>query len=335
MRRRDRRRSVDRMTMTLPPAATAADLLTDEMLERFDARAPGYDRDNRFFEEDFAELRQSGYLHAPLPASYGGLGLDLGGRQPPPAPAGVRRAGHRRRRQHAPLLGRARRRPAPRRRPLVRLDPRAGGGRPHPRRRPRRGGQRPAGPAVQLVGHPRRRRLGDQRAQDLRQPLAGVDLPRRARHGHQRPGQPAGRPRVRAPGLAARAHRGDVGHARHARHAVARHDPRPHVHPGRRRSSSSRPPASPVPACTRSPSSPGRCSASPASTAASPTGRSTRSWPSSRSASSVALTRSMAYHPGIQHQIAEMRIRLEAIDAYLDRCATTGRPASTTAWPGR
>jgi alkylation response protein AidB-like acyl-CoA dehydrogenase len=32
---------------------------------------------------------------------------------------------------------------------------------------------------------------------------------------------------------------------------------------------------------------------------------------------SIALTRSMAYHPGVQHEIAEMRIALESIDGYL------------------
>ena len=36
---------------------------------------------------------------------------------------------------------------------------------------------------------------------------------------------------------------------------------------------------------------------------------------------SIALTRSMAYHPEVQHHVAEMRIDLEAIDAYLDRIA--------------
>jgi alkylation response protein AidB-like acyl-CoA dehydrogenase len=36
---------------------------------------------------------------------------------------------------------------------------------------------------------------------------------------------------------------------------------------------------------------------------------------------SLALTRSMAYHPEIQHGVAEMRMALEAIDAYLEpRC---------------
>ena len=51
---------------------------------------------------------------------------------------------------------------------------------------------------------------------------------------------------------------------------------------------------------------------------------------------SIALTRSMAYHPGVQHEVAEMRITLEAIDAHLEHVwSTTGRTASTTAWSGR
>jgi alkylation response protein AidB-like acyl-CoA dehydrogenase len=54
-------------------------LLTDEMLARFDERAPLYDRANRFFDEDFAELRESGYLSCALPIEYGGSGLGLHG----------------------------------------------------------------------------------------------------------------------------------------------------------------------------------------------------------------------------------------------------------------
>lgn len=54
-----------------------ADLLTDDMLARFDERAPTYDRENRFFDEDFAELRRSGYLLAAVPAELGGSGLGL------------------------------------------------------------------------------------------------------------------------------------------------------------------------------------------------------------------------------------------------------------------
>jgi alkylation response protein AidB-like acyl-CoA dehydrogenase len=34
---------------------------------------------------------------------------------------------------------------------------------------------------------------------------------------------------------------------------------------------------------------------------------------------SLALTRPMAYHPGVQHHIAEMRIALEGAEAHLDR----------------
>jgi alkylation response protein AidB-like acyl-CoA dehydrogenase len=52
-------------------------VLTPEMLARFDARAPEYDRENRFFTEDFEELRESGYLDLALPTEYGGPGLSL------------------------------------------------------------------------------------------------------------------------------------------------------------------------------------------------------------------------------------------------------------------
>ena len=61
------------MTTMLPHT----EVLTEEMLARFDQRAPHYDRDNRFFHEDFAELRDAGYLHLALPAEYGGAGLSL------------------------------------------------------------------------------------------------------------------------------------------------------------------------------------------------------------------------------------------------------------------
>ena len=52
-------------------------LLTDEMLARFDERAATYDRENRFFHEDFEELTESGYLLAAVPEAYGGAGLSL------------------------------------------------------------------------------------------------------------------------------------------------------------------------------------------------------------------------------------------------------------------
>jgi alkylation response protein AidB-like acyl-CoA dehydrogenase len=56
---------------------TTNQLLTDEMLARFDERAAVYDRENRFFDEDFEELRQSGYLDIAIPEKFGGPGLRL------------------------------------------------------------------------------------------------------------------------------------------------------------------------------------------------------------------------------------------------------------------
>jgi alkylation response protein AidB-like acyl-CoA dehydrogenase len=67
------------MTTMDPRASTQAaeTLLTDDMLARFDERAPMYDRENRFFDEDFDELRASGYLSLAVPVELGGGGLDL------------------------------------------------------------------------------------------------------------------------------------------------------------------------------------------------------------------------------------------------------------------
>jgi alkylation response protein AidB-like acyl-CoA dehydrogenase len=47
------------------------------MLARFAARAPVYDRENRFFDEDFEELRASGYLTMAVPRELGGRGYTL------------------------------------------------------------------------------------------------------------------------------------------------------------------------------------------------------------------------------------------------------------------
>ena len=41
---------------------TNPQVLSEELLARCQERAPGYDQDNRFFQEDFDELRQAGYL---------------------------------------------------------------------------------------------------------------------------------------------------------------------------------------------------------------------------------------------------------------------------------
>lgn len=58
-------------------SATPEILLHDDLLERFRERAGRYDRDNAFFDEDLAELREAGYLTALVPAELGGLGWSL------------------------------------------------------------------------------------------------------------------------------------------------------------------------------------------------------------------------------------------------------------------
>ena len=185
----------------------------EELLARFDERAPKYDHDNEFFTEDFEELRDRGYFLASLPAEYGGAGLDLKAinaiqrRIAYVAPAtavavnmhhywvgmcaDMHRAG-----DHS-----------------ARLGAREGGRGPHLRRRSRRGRQRPAAAALHHEGRAGRRRLGDHRPQDLRLPLAGVDLPRLPRQDNSDPENPKivhgflHRDTPRLPD------RGDVGHA--------------------------------------------------------------------------------------------------------------------------
>ena len=58
-------------------APIAAGVLSDSLLETFRARAAGYDRENRFFQEDFDDLRQAGYLRMAVPRELGGLGFTL------------------------------------------------------------------------------------------------------------------------------------------------------------------------------------------------------------------------------------------------------------------
>ena len=51
--------------------------LSEDLLMRFDSRAATYDRENRFFEQDFEDLRTANYLLLPVPAEFGGPGLNL------------------------------------------------------------------------------------------------------------------------------------------------------------------------------------------------------------------------------------------------------------------
>jgi alkylation response protein AidB-like acyl-CoA dehydrogenase len=51
--------------------------LPDEMLERFRSRAAGLDQRNEYFHDDLQELRDIGYLAAAVPVEHGGWGLSL------------------------------------------------------------------------------------------------------------------------------------------------------------------------------------------------------------------------------------------------------------------
>lgn len=48
-----------------------------EIFERCGQRAQQYDRENKFFQEDFEELRDAGYLLLPVPEEFGGYGMSL------------------------------------------------------------------------------------------------------------------------------------------------------------------------------------------------------------------------------------------------------------------
>jgi alkylation response protein AidB-like acyl-CoA dehydrogenase len=57
--------------------APAFSVLPEDILQRCAERAADYDRENRFFFEDFEELRNAGYLLQAIPREFGGLGLQL------------------------------------------------------------------------------------------------------------------------------------------------------------------------------------------------------------------------------------------------------------------
>jgi alkylation response protein AidB-like acyl-CoA dehydrogenase len=63
-------------TLTITQSATRTELPTD-LLEGFRARAGELDRTNAYFAEDLAELRELGYLAAAVPTNLGGWGLNL------------------------------------------------------------------------------------------------------------------------------------------------------------------------------------------------------------------------------------------------------------------
>lgn len=63
--------------MATATSVASQSLLTPALLERCRERAPMYDRENRFCLEDFEELREAGYLRMALPEPFGGPGWRL------------------------------------------------------------------------------------------------------------------------------------------------------------------------------------------------------------------------------------------------------------------
>jgi alkylation response protein AidB-like acyl-CoA dehydrogenase len=51
--------------------------LSDDMLRAFAERCARYDRENRFFQEDFDDLQRAGYLTMAVPSELGGRGMTL------------------------------------------------------------------------------------------------------------------------------------------------------------------------------------------------------------------------------------------------------------------
>src|SRR5262245_23349569 len=65
------------MAQPVTAQATNGSVLSESMLNRFAGRVAAYDRENRFFHEDFEELKRAGYLTANVPKELGGQGLSL------------------------------------------------------------------------------------------------------------------------------------------------------------------------------------------------------------------------------------------------------------------
>jgi alkylation response protein AidB-like acyl-CoA dehydrogenase len=57
--------------------STNAYVLPDGMLRGFAERCGRYDKDNRFFQEDFDDLKRAGYLTMAVPKELGGRGMNL------------------------------------------------------------------------------------------------------------------------------------------------------------------------------------------------------------------------------------------------------------------
>lgn len=64
-------------SVRIPQQRPPSPFLPENVLAQCARRAPEYDRDARFFTEDFAELREAGYLTMAVPEALGGAGLSL------------------------------------------------------------------------------------------------------------------------------------------------------------------------------------------------------------------------------------------------------------------
>ncbi len=58
-------------------SVTSGSILSEALLQGCRQRAAGYDRDNKFCQEDFDELKKAGYLKLTLPPEFGGQGYTL------------------------------------------------------------------------------------------------------------------------------------------------------------------------------------------------------------------------------------------------------------------
>src|SRR5205814_9929514 len=62
------------MNATISPGFVA-----DEVIEACGERAATYDRENRFFQEDWDALKAAGFLQLNVPKDFGGLGMSVAG----------------------------------------------------------------------------------------------------------------------------------------------------------------------------------------------------------------------------------------------------------------
>ncbi len=58
-------------------AVVSGSILTETLVQACRQRAAAYDRDNKFCQEDFDELKAAGYLKLAVPREFGGLGMKL------------------------------------------------------------------------------------------------------------------------------------------------------------------------------------------------------------------------------------------------------------------